>query len=69
MYNLEKLQQDKNNEFYDTPYKYDDIEILGHQQNTDRCIVKRGNNISLVKVRYDLQGYYIISKGKRYLLS
>lgn len=69
MYNLEKLQQDKNNEFYDTPYKYDDIEILGHQQNTDRCIVRRNNNISLVKVRYDLQGYYIISKGKRYLLS
>ena len=69
MYNIEKLQQNKNNEFYDSPYKYDDIDILGYQHNTDKCIISRNNNIFLVKVRYDLQGYYIVSKNKKYLLS
>lgn len=64
MYNIEKLQQ--NNEFYDLPYKYDDIVILGYQHNTDKCIIRRNNNIYLVKVRYNLQGYYIVSKNKKY---
>jgi len=75
MYNLEKLKYDRNAEFYDKPLYdamnyYDDIRILGYYYDIDdKCIISRNGIVTMAKVRYDLHDkYYIISKGKKYIL-